>query len=299
MHADLPETVYHYTDIHGVQGIYESGELWATSSRYLNDSTEATLGLHWLTRRLLETDTANLKAQNAIYRQALDDGQSVADRPGASEALAELEERSRKLKPVLDAAEDVEKYIDCFIASLSEVPDQLSQWRGYARDGYCIGFSTEKLCKALDEQYELRKVIYHDEEAATIDYLNGITAITTNLANSTTVDDEDHRAWALRSAIRFESAFVKDPRFSEEKELRIVPFGVVSPTHFTAGRYGMTPRHKITIPRDAITEVWVGPGAHKDLRGRSLVEYFHHCRVQFDWQAHPKVRQSAVPYRDW
>lgn len=299
MHADLPETVYHYTDIYGVQGIYESGELWATSSRYLNDSTEATLGLHSLKNRLLETEIEILQAQNAIYRDALDDGQSVEDRPGASQELAKLRERSKKLKPVVDAIEDVSKYIDCFIVSLSEVPDQLSQWRGYARDGYCIGFSTEKLCKALGEDYELRKVIYGDEGAIASMYLDRVTAITSRLANSTTVDDEDHRSWALRSAIRFESAFVKDPRFSEEQELRIVPFDIVKPNHFTPGRYGMMPRHKISIPRDAITEVWVGPGAHKELRARSLWQYFYHRRADFELECSPEVRQSGVPYRDW
>lgn len=39
--SDLPETLYHYTDIRGVQGIWEKGELWATSALFLNDTSES------------------------------------------------------------------------------------------------------------------------------------------------------------------------------------------------------------------------------------------------------------------
>ena len=38
--APLPAAVYHYTDAAGLQGILDSGVLWATDYRYLNDSSE-------------------------------------------------------------------------------------------------------------------------------------------------------------------------------------------------------------------------------------------------------------------
>ncbi|QXC45213.1 DUF2971 domain-containing protein [Rhodococcus qingshengii] len=296
MHEKLPETVYHYTDIYGVQGIYESEELWATSSRFLNDSTEATPGIDSLKTRILNKKVELLTAQSELMEAANQVPRLLSG--SEEESLADLREKTKKLKPVLDAVDDIEKFIDCFIVSLSEVPDQLSQWRGYAREGYCIGFSTEKLCEALGKDYVLRKVVYAGEEGST-GYIDQITGIAMALAESETVTDEDHRRWSLRSAIRFESAFVKNSTFNEEKELRIVPFSVESPNHFTAGRYGLTPRHKIKIARDAITEVCVGPGAHVDLRARSLVEYFHFTRDQFPITSTPTVKRSSVPYRDW
>jgi hypothetical protein len=42
---DLPEVLYHYTDIKGLQGIWEEGQIWATDSRYLNDTSELRLGV--------------------------------------------------------------------------------------------------------------------------------------------------------------------------------------------------------------------------------------------------------------
>jgi hypothetical protein len=45
---DLPDTLYHYTDIKGLQGIWEEGNLWGTGSRYLNDTSELQLGVAML-----------------------------------------------------------------------------------------------------------------------------------------------------------------------------------------------------------------------------------------------------------
>ncbi|NKS00470.1 DUF2971 domain-containing protein [Rhodococcus hoagii] len=301
MEAHLPETVYHYTDIYGLQGIYENSELWATSSRFLNDSSEAMIGIESLRTYLFQEESRLLKEQISVYKSAEGRGQTVSDSSESLEELSRSAEGIRKLKLIREAADHVGNYIDCFITSLSEVRDQLSQWRGYARDGYCIGFSTERLCSALGEDFELRKVTYTDGEAAKGEYLKQISAIVMNLAESTTVVNEEHRVRSLRSAIRSESAFLKDDRFSEERELRIVPFGIISPSFFTPGRYGMTPRVKISIPRNSITEVTVGPGAHEKLKARSLIEYFHHTAIRLgeDWNSTPKVRRSTIPYRDW
>ena len=38
------ESLFHYTDFGALQGIYESGEVWATNSSYLNDISEMQLG---------------------------------------------------------------------------------------------------------------------------------------------------------------------------------------------------------------------------------------------------------------
>lgn len=42
---DLPEFLYHYTDIHGVEGILDSRRLLASHVRFLNDSKEPQYGL--------------------------------------------------------------------------------------------------------------------------------------------------------------------------------------------------------------------------------------------------------------
>ncbi len=40
VHAKLPSVLYHYTTAQGLLGILESGSLWTTNSRFLNDPTE-------------------------------------------------------------------------------------------------------------------------------------------------------------------------------------------------------------------------------------------------------------------
>jgi len=51
------------------------------------------------------------------------------------------------------------------VFSLSEIPDSLSQWRGYApRGGYCIGFhqeSVERIVRA--NGFELRRCEYKED----------------------------------------------------------------------------------------------------------------------------------------
>jgi hypothetical protein len=36
------EVLYHYTDAHGLLGIVQSRQLWASNAAFLNDSTEVT-----------------------------------------------------------------------------------------------------------------------------------------------------------------------------------------------------------------------------------------------------------------
>ena len=50
----LPEILFHYTDSKGFLGILESNTLWATSARYLNDSSEYTYGMKLIADALEE-----------------------------------------------------------------------------------------------------------------------------------------------------------------------------------------------------------------------------------------------------
>jgi len=58
----LPANLYHYTDFHGFKGILETGSLWATYSRTMNDPSEQEYGdkvvRAYLRQREVGTDTA-------------------------------------------------------------------------------------------------------------------------------------------------------------------------------------------------------------------------------------------------
>jgi len=139
---DLPDVLYQYTDINGLRGIYDGGQLWATSSMFLNDTTELKLGLA-MTRDYLITILQRLQQ---------------AETPPVDMATDSVEVRQ-----MLHAIEEFENYSDCFVACLTEQGDQLSQWRGYAPDGYCVGLATDKLRAALTEDQIIRRVRYSEQ----------------------------------------------------------------------------------------------------------------------------------------
>jgi hypothetical protein len=43
--STITETLYHYTDMRGLKGILEAGQIWFTDYRHLNDSSELTHGI--------------------------------------------------------------------------------------------------------------------------------------------------------------------------------------------------------------------------------------------------------------
>lgn len=288
----LPRTLYHYTDIYGLEGIYRSAELWATNTPYLNDTTEHQLGLAVVETRLLEQQLALMRKN----RERFEAGKP--DLPGLDE-----------LKMLHEVIKEARRVSDCFVLSLTQNGDQLSQWRAYAKDGYSIGFSTKALRKSLGDRFLLARVQYHEDalSARTADdSIAFAKALWRDSADWTTGTGEmlsdGARRFAVMGSITEEAAFVKDSHFYEEKEVRAV-ISNVAPNHFTASpRYGMTPRFKIPLVADAIESVTVGPGAHEDLRAQGLIRFV--CMTPFGKaeapsQNLPKVSKSAIPYRDW
>jgi len=145
----LPEVLYHYTDVAGVRGILESGELWATRTRCLNDTTEIEHG-----RRLaievaddLLPDMIN-QDPTLFIRQRLDGEKltswSVSEYLGVSAVVAFTESR-----------------------------DELLHWQSYGRRGAGVALafdagglaalsSTKRM--AVAPEFQLLKVRYDDAE---------------------------------------------------------------------------------------------------------------------------------------
>ena len=142
--ANLPSTpLYHYTDRVGLEGVVSSFALRASSSQFLNDSSE----LSYSTELIAEV-ASQIKSQTSDWfgRQLLDHAIGLNDAPDFKRQL--------------------------FVFSLSEEGDLLSQWRAYGRpaDAYAIGFDPARLRKALTEQRVLlaRCIYARDDQAARI-----------------------------------------------------------------------------------------------------------------------------------
>lgn len=94
-----PEILYHYTSIEGLLGIIEKKEIWATHIMYMNDAQEFKLFIDLVKRDLeplLKTDISTLK----------------------------------DLENQLDLVSIIGTQFNICVASFSEVPDALDQYRG-------------------------------------------------------------------------------------------------------------------------------------------------------------------------
>lgn len=105
-------TLWHYTDAAGAIGILQSNTLRATVLSHLNDATELTYGL---------------QMAQEILRECIQEERS--------------EPQKFLLQNVIGKLGDVNPG-DYFVACASLAKDDLSQWRGYGRDGgYALGFN--------------------------------------------------------------------------------------------------------------------------------------------------------------
>jgi hypothetical protein len=111
-------SVWHYTDVYGLQGIVMTDTLWASSTLALNDHSEVTHGLEVL---------------KEVWRSY-----PSADMPGDFvQSVEELIEHG-----------DLERLLseDVFVVSASKDSDSLNQWQGYARaQGYAIEIEPQTL----------------------------------------------------------------------------------------------------------------------------------------------------------
>lgn len=138
--SSVPSILYHYTDAAGMMGMLKGGNVWATDYRFLNDKSE-------------------VGHSKAIIREILAERLKGCGNDDLKTLYAEIL-----------ACQERDSIEDPFFFSLSEAPDDLSQWRGYARDGqgFTIGFCGPTLyALALPEEahFGLIKVEYdHDRQ---------------------------------------------------------------------------------------------------------------------------------------
>jgi hypothetical protein len=107
LNRPIPEKLWHYTSIHGFQGIVAGKSMWATDLRFLNDREEF---IH--ARNIAEkiaAATPEMDANGFLNREYLAKAVMLAFDSG----------------PLANS--------QVFVASFSAAEDQLGQWRGYSR----------------------------------------------------------------------------------------------------------------------------------------------------------------------
>jgi hypothetical protein len=192
--GSVNEIVYHYTDLNTLINIIEKQTLWATSTKFLNDTNELKHGI----KLIDEVSTQLISDKNLkIIRQLSN----------------ELEQLN---------AED--KFVVCF----SQNGDLLSQWRAYAKDGQgiSIGFHRTWLNSTFIQKVQGKYIIYNEDKQRTI--IRRILEISLKFF----LDRKDIFDWRpypieniiAKSILELLAGVItdyKDSSFSEELEYRI------------------------------------------------------------------------------
>ena len=195
----MPERLYHYTGRPGLVGIVESGQLWASDINYLNDTTEIRYS-----RALLGRLGERLRADSSP-EYAVDLVCQVAAALTAAATTPPM-----------------------FVISLCHDGDNLSQWRGYAEEGrgYAIGFDREVLEHTARLQgFTMVPIIYDrsDQEEHLAEVLRDAVGIVRDWGNDpTNAPSPEQQLIELSLGITFAAMFVKDQRFVDEREWRLI-----------------------------------------------------------------------------
>ncbi len=201
--SQVPEILYHYTDAAGLVGMLSFHKIWLTDMRFLNDKTELVHTKNLVNnvfeefRQQKEDDLVNNLIEKTINWQA---------RSNDNEA---------------------------FNFSLSEKADDLSQWRGYAREGsgFTLGFSGARLIEAKNEREEFgfAKVDY-DVKSQTKALLSALREIEVVLRDYCAKNPENTEEYVQESSRMFDwviesrSVLNKHHSFASEAEWRVFAY---------------------------------------------------------------------------
>ncbi len=208
--GEMPERLYHYTDIHGLMGILESNSLWASAAYYLNDSSEIEYGCSLLLKELPHWVELN-KGSKRFAARILAILYGVFSHPHSK----------------LSRSSNI--YVACFC----EGDNLLSQWRAYSqKGGYALGFRARmdlSMKPAGPYNLSLGKVVYSEpwqfrriravlrEAILAVDAEfrdRPITDFDSNLVSDTVLMLQE---LLLDEIVRF-----KHPAFVDEREWRLV-----------------------------------------------------------------------------
>ena len=223
--GSLPDVLYHYTSMEALLSIVQSGKIWATDTRYLNDRTDGTYLFE-----LLKTHIAR-RANKATNQDRKD-----------SERLLWL-------------LEIMPRYA-VFVTSFSEVGDSLSQWRAYSPGGigFSIGFNAKAIAQGrvdlsgdepLPALVRLARVRYLSEDAdSNLDEILNFAEILGGWVAKS--DPPKDLIPSTASTLAVFAPIFKHNAFKEECEWRLILSGLpdsMPPKKFRAGRSMLVPYH--------------------------------------------------------
>jgi hypothetical protein len=259
----------HYTTLAGLVGIIETGQIWASNVRYLNDSRELDHGVD-----------ASLEAIESLLSQR--------------RALRAWKDALRKVDVSLRSGQLPNTYAACFC----EKSDLLSQWRGYGgtEQGVSITFDRRELKRMMGRVKAQYCVVQYRNVTAPSkikDMLSGELDIYEEIIG---IKREGEREGIAYQAICRLIPQFKHLGFKDEGEHRFViqHNNITEDVCFRPNRNVLVPYLKLLggdeqLPIESVT---IGPGRDPELTARS-VQVFLEKHGYLD----ANVKTSKVPYR--
>ncbi|MEM5767443.1 MAG: DUF2971 domain-containing protein [Bacillota bacterium] len=304
MASRIPKTLYHYCSLPNFQKIIEGKTLWLTDISQSNDSLE----MKWLYDEFLLYFT---KKQTEYFQKVISIQEKYNelhkyDKNDSRSYIQYLEETRNNPPPKIPEydpkkIEEVENSIRLyqnmgvylsFVFCLSELPDSLSQWRGYADDGCGIAIGFKKAYFSLFNQFDgteiedlfsFNRIMYGSKNAQL--YFDEVSEFSKISENSSS-DDIIRIAEKTLFKISRRAASYKNESFKEEKEWRITitiknfnytsdtfDIGLLNSKELFLGKYcfdkiafastkdKLIPHIELRLPelKDAISDIYIGP----------------------------------------
>jgi len=279
-----PNRLYHYTSLKGLLGILDSGNIWASEVRYLNDSAEIALAFRLMERAVTVRSSRSTTAAREILKQFSD---WIALRSSSGPMV--------------------------FVTSFTQNGNLLSQWRGYspAAQGVSFGIASAHLSMVCGASgFSLGRCRYDSAEqsSAISDLVGSVLSFAERMGPSDAAHSSQsfHPSFArCEESILRVAALIKDSRFKEEAEWRIVSRTVsdyvATKICYRVGPSMLIPFLQVRLVNAMgvipIDDVIVGPTPHP----QAATDSIQRCVAQHLQRKHGSwtTQYCSIPYRSW
>lgn len=286
--------LFHYTNQSGLLGMVTEKKIWATHYQYLNDTQEF-LHAKGLVRAEIEKRYKFANSENGPALEAL---RSAIDGWGKDNGNWGVVGSSG------------------YVASFSEDPDSLSQWRAYGglTSGFALGFRCDQLVFPIN--FTMKKCIYKPDEQR--EFAEEIVRSQVESAVSEKVelgsDGLGNVAAGMELCTKLDlfALIFKHEKFKCEKEWRIFSPSVDNKSFsrmsekaelaFREGKSMLIPFLKVPLKDDkgsfTLDSVVVGPGPNKEQSLQSVRTLLLSSQEDLSFAAMKSI-SSNIPYRNW
>lgn len=283
---ELPETVYHYTNLEGMMGIMTNKQLWMTKSDYLNDYTE----IIYLSE--IVEESLNLLNTKLIEKY----GQEIKEDKYYKIFWEQFNKANEK------SLDKTENLLELYVLSMSENQDSLTLWGNYAEgNGYSIAFEANTLINDIYDELNNFYIVYgrvvYSRKAQIkllLDFL--VNAFEFIYGLKPDINELESGLPALfKSTLVSYSIFFKNEAFEAEEEFRIVAtIEDKAKVNFRSSNGVIIPYIYPEFEKIPVKEIIIGPKNNSDI-AKGGVEFYLE-RLEYDLNT-IKVIKSNVPLR--